>query len=76
LAEGLLSDFPADESARLTASFTRVLGRSATDSELAAATSFVEAQLQTYGNDVAATRRAWQDLCQMLLASNAFLYLE
>ncbi len=76
LAERLTAEHPTDESARLEAAFARALGLPATETELAAARSFLESQKRVYGDEAAGQQRAWQDLCQMLLASNAFLYLE
>jgi Protein of unknown function (DUF1553)/Protein of unknown function (DUF1549) len=37
---------------------------------------FLEGQAATYGNEKNPRERAWNDFCQMLLASNAFLYVE
>jgi hypothetical protein len=51
------------------------IGREPTESEISIASDFVEAQRVLYAGDEAATW-AVADFCQMLLASNAFLYLE
>jgi hypothetical protein len=51
------------------------IGREPTESEISIASDFVEAQRVLYDGDEAATW-AIADFCQMLLASNAFLYLE
>jgi len=37
---------------------------------------FLDAQRVVYAKEKDAAERAWADLCQMLLASNAFLYVE
>ena len=44
--------------------------------ELAAAKDFVEGQTVIYHGQPDAAVRVWTDLCQMLLASNAFLYVD
>jgi hypothetical protein len=51
------------------------IGREPTESETPLASDFVEAQRALYAGDMSA-RWAVADFCQMLLASNAFLYLE
>jgi len=51
-------------------------GRPATAEEQAAATEFLRIQLPNYVNVPDAEQRAWSDLCQMLLASSNFLYIE
>jgi hypothetical protein len=50
-------------------------GRDPTEKEAAVAEEFLEAQLALYSGD-SARRWAVADFCQMLLASNAFLYVE
>jgi hypothetical protein len=54
------------------------VGRAPDDAERDAARRFLEIQPARYtGVDTAeAKRRAWADFCQMVLASNAFLYIE
>ncbi len=58
---------------RLALAFRLACGREPCAAERSAAARFLEKQRQLYGgtND-----RAWTDFCQMLLASNAFLYVE
>jgi hypothetical protein len=51
------------------------VGRLPTDTEAAISTDFIETQSAHYSGDDA-KRRPIADFCQMLLASNAFLYLE
>jgi hypothetical protein len=65
-----------DEGRRLTLAFRLALGRPPTDAESAAASRFQEKQRAVYAKDQDAARKVWTDLCQMLLASNAFLYVE
>ena len=44
--------------------------------ELAVTRRFLTKQRQAYAAHADADHRAWTDLCQMVLASNAFLYVE
>jgi hypothetical protein len=53
--------------------FERAFGRAPTAAEQAASSQFLEKQATTYGTK---DDPAWRDFCQMLLASNAFLYVE
>jgi hypothetical protein len=60
---------------RLTRAFALACGRPPREDERAAATRFLDKQRTVYdGPDSDA--KAWTDFCQMLLASNAFLYVE
>jgi cytochrome c553 len=52
------------------------LARSPTAEELAASEQFLKTQPAEYSGQANAIDLAWIDLCQMLLASNAFLYVE
>ncbi|MCE9528541.1 MAG: DUF1549 and DUF1553 domain-containing protein [Planctomycetales bacterium] len=76
LAARLAAEHPADESARLSAAFVATLGRPATDGQLAAARDLLKTQKEAYEQEKLDGSLAWRDLCQMLLASNEFLYLE
>ncbi|HEV3303234.1 MAG TPA: DUF1549 and DUF1553 domain-containing protein [Planctomycetaceae bacterium] len=58
---------------RIRRTIERAFGREPTISEEAASSQFLEKQTVTYG---AKDDPAWRDFCQMLLASNAFLYVE
>jgi hypothetical protein len=51
-------------------------GRLPTSAEQAASVAFLNSQSALYAHQQKAASRAWDDLCQMLLASNAFLYVE
>jgi len=62
--------------AMFLALFWRVLAREPLPEERAASAEFMKAQLAEYGTDRDAVRRAWTDFCQMILASNAFVYVE
>ncbi len=65
-----------DDASLVREAFLLALGRSATATELAAAETFYAAQPAAYPDAADAKHRARRDLCQMLLASNAFLYVE
>ena len=70
MARTLAREHP-DEARRLAAAFLRAFGRPPTTAERAAAESFLGGQAVVRGAE-----GAWADLCQSLLASNGFLYLE
>jgi mono/diheme cytochrome c family protein len=75
-ARRLAGEAPAGD--RLALAFRLACGRDPRDGERAAAGRFLDKQRQTYrsAGGPPAEDRAWADLCQMLLASNAFLYVE
>jgi hypothetical protein len=68
--------FAARANKDLTAAFRLSAGRPPTKEESAACEKFLAAQRQLHAKEKDADDRAWTDLCQMLLASNAFLYVE
>lgn len=76
MAARLEKEAPADISARLNQAFLLAWGRPASVQEFAAAQSFLEKQPKEYHGKPGAAGRAWTDLCNMLLAANAFLYVE
>lgn len=76
LATRLAAEYPSDEAARLSAAFVAALGRPATDGQLTAAKELLKAQKEAYEMEKLDGGLAWRDFCQMLLASNEFLYLE
>jgi hypothetical protein len=65
-----------DTGLRLALAFRLACGRPARDGERAAAERFLRKQQELYGSQKDAVALAWADFCQMLLASNAFLYRE
>lgn len=74
-AERLRQEGGPENESRLSLTFRLAFGRPPRDDEKAAAERFLEMQQKLYtGKDALAS--AWTDLCQMLLASNAFLYGE
>jgi hypothetical protein len=65
-----------DVEARVTLAFRLACGRDPHAGERTAAVPFLAAQQALYNREKDAERRAWTDFCQMVLASNAFLYVE
>jgi len=65
-----------DENTRVQAAYLVAWGRQAYDDELKLATQFLETQTAEYQSQPEPRARAWIDFCQMLLASNEFLYVE
>ncbi|MFO0814232.1 MAG: DUF1553 domain-containing protein [Gemmatales bacterium] len=75
-AARLLRDAGSDTSKRLELAYRLALSRLPRNEERILCEQFLSAQRLIYANDKAAETRAWADLCQMLFASNAFLYVE
>lgn len=67
---------PGDESARLRLAYLTAWGREPTENHLQIARTFLDTQAAEYQADSDPRSRAWIDFCQMLLASNEFLYVE
>jgi Protein of unknown function (DUF1553) len=76
LARRLIREAGDNADARLTLAFSLVSGRTPLKDERAACDKFFSAQRTIYAKEKDAEERTWADLCQMLLASNAFLYIE
>ena len=74
--ERLGAEAGTDAEKRLTLAFKLTTSRSPLHEERAACEKFIAKQKAAYAAEKDADDRAWSDLCQMLLASNAFLYLE
>ena len=66
----------ADVVARVERAFRLAFGRPPHADEMAVARDFLDQQLNEYSNKPDAEYKTWVDFCQMLLASNAFLYVE
>lgn len=75
LAERLQRDYPSEPD-RLTAALMLTTGHPAEPDQREVLTQFLDQQLREYPGQADARQRAWFDLCQMLLAGNAFLYLD
>ena len=68
-----LADDPA---AAVTQAYRLIAGRAPTEVERKVSLDFLATQPKRYPDATDATGKAWTDLCHMLLASNAFLYVE
>ena len=76
LAARLRRDAGAGRDAKITRAFLLVLGRDATREERVVSRTFLTQQSAEYSAQVADDEQAWVDFSQMLMASNAFLYVE
>jgi hypothetical protein len=76
LAARLKHDAGTDRERRLNRAFVLTVGRPPAAAERAAALRFLDAQPGQYAKPADADEQAWADLCQMLFASNAFLYVD
>ena len=76
LARRLERQAGTDSDDRIRLAFRLAIGRPPDDAERAAARRFLAEQPRRYPDREDAAGRAWVDLCQMILASNAFLYLD
>jgi hypothetical protein len=65
-----------DEATRLRLAYLTAWGREPREVHLQIARQFLETQATEYQDDPNPRSRAWIDFCQMLLASNEFLYVE
>jgi hypothetical protein len=66
----------SDTPKRLDLAFRLACGRLPRNEERTLCERFLEKQSAVYAKEKGADLRAWADLCQMLFASNAFLYIE
>jgi hypothetical protein len=75
-AQRLRREAGPDAGKRLALAFRLACGREPAAGEVAAARRFLAAQARAYAGQEGAEARTWADLSQMILASNAFLYVE
>ena len=75
-ATRLIREAGTESDKRLSLACRLAWGRPGRDDELAACRMFLEKQTAAYAKEKDSDQRVWTDLCQMLLASNAFLYVE
>src|SRR5262249_20535027 len=75
-ARRLATEAGDDTSKRFDLAFTMTCGRAPGMDERSACEKFLSAQRSVYAKEKEPDGRAWADLCQMLLAGNAFLYVE
>jgi hypothetical protein len=76
LAKRLEKEAGADEAKRIDLAFRLTCGRNVRAEERDACTRFLTAQRTVYVKEQDVDQRVWTDLCQMILAGNAFLYVE
>jgi Protein of unknown function (DUF1553)/Protein of unknown function (DUF1549) len=72
----LTRDSANENEKKLDHAFRLVAGRAPLEEERLTCQKFLAAQRMVYAKEKDAEERVWVDLCQMLLASNAFLYVE
>jgi hypothetical protein len=65
-----------ETAARLAHAYRLACAREPLGAEAAACGKFLDKQRDVYAKEKDADARAWADLCQIILASNAFLYVE
>jgi hypothetical protein len=75
-AQRLAREAGGDPLARLDRAFTLALARGPSPAELSLSLEFINNQRDQYSSAPDADEKAWTDFCQMLLASNSFLYVE
>lgn len=75
-AKRVQKEEPGDNHAKLTKAFQMAWGRPPTKAEESSAIAFLIAQESEYKGMPSSGERAWIDLANMLLAANAFLYVE
>jgi hypothetical protein len=76
MAARLAREAGADSAKRLTHGFQLACGREPDKAEQALCEQFMAGQRKVFAGLNNAEDRVWADLCQMLMASNAFLYVE
>jgi len=76
LAQRVHGMSPSSDDEKIQSAFRLAIGRPATTSELQASQGFLKTQALEYPDHSDPVAAAWIDFCQMLLASNAVLYLE
>jgi hypothetical protein len=76
MAARLAREVGADSTKRLTHGFQLACGREPDKAEQALCEQFMAGQRKVFAGLNNAEDRVWADLCQMLMASNAFLYVE
>ena len=75
-AKRLESEAGEKPEARIAVAYQLSVARGPTEQDVQAALEFINTQRAHYAGQTDADRKAWSDFCQMMLASNAFLYVE
>jgi hypothetical protein len=76
LAARLAREAGDDSHKQLALAYRLACGRAPLKDEAAACEKFLAKQREAHAKEKDADARAWADLCQAILASNAFLYVE
>jgi hypothetical protein len=76
LANRLEKEAGVEEAKRIDLAFRLTCGRTARAEERESCTRFLKAQRTVYAKEQDVDQRVWTDLCQMILAGNAFLYVK
>ena len=75
-AQRLEKECGPDGNQRLERTFLLALGRKPNPTERSSAEEFLQSQATHYADKTDKDARVWTDFCQMVLAGNAFLYVE
>ena len=75
-ADRLLNKPDGPDQSRIHHAFELACGRPPQPKEMVASTHFLSEQRKLYASDKHVEKQTWTDFCQMILASNAFLYVE
>src|SRR5205807_2652844 len=75
-ASRLEKEAGAEEVKRIALAFRLSCGRLPSAEESSACTHFLATQRTVYTKEKDSEQRVWTDFCQMILAGNAFLYVE
>jgi hypothetical protein len=75
-ARRLEGEVGADAEQRINLAFRIACGREPTPEAMSASKQFVATQRTAYEKENDCEQRAWADFCQMLLASNSFMYVD
>ena len=75
-ARRVLAEAGRDQAKRIAVAFQLACGRLPNEAESSSAQEFLKEQSTLYGGKPEAEQAPWTDLCQMLFASSAFLYVE
>lgn len=75
-AASRVQDLTLDDRKRVAMAFQLFYCREPNDDELNQSIRFIDFQSEQYSQRAGAREQAWQDLCQSLMASSEFLYVE
>jgi hypothetical protein len=75
-AQQFAAQLPRTAGNRITTAFEMAIGRPPRERERVAAQRFLRRQHEVYSGHEESPDETWTDFCQMILASNVFLYVE